>query len=237
MTQPDPRRTVPLHVGIIMDGNGRWATQRGLPRSEGHRRGLETAKEIVLAASKAGIRYLSLYAFSTENWKRTVEEVGFLMGLIKRHLRSELVFYKANGIRIVHSGNLDGLPSDICEDLAKIQAETAHFPGMALNLAINYGGRDEIVRAVGRLLENRSREAARIDEEDLAGALDRPDLPDPDLIIRTGGERRLSNFLLWESAYSELYFSDALWPDFSSGDLGAAIADFGRRERRFGGLR
>ena len=225
---------LPPHIGIIMDGNGRWATSRGLPRSEGHRQGLETAKRIVLAASRAGIRYLSLYVFSTENWKRTEDEVGFLMGLIKHHLRSELAFYRENGIRIVHSGDPEGLPSDIVAEIREVEAATCHYQGMILNLAINYGGRDEIVRAVGRALKAGS--DTSLDACTIAKYLDRPDIPDPDLIIRTGGESRLSNFLLWESAYSELYFSDALWPDFSAANLEAAIADFGRRERRFGGL-
>ncbi len=224
---------IPAHVGIIMDGNGRWATQRGLPRSEGHRQALETAKKIVLAASRVGIRYLSLYAFSTENWKRTSDEVGFLMGLIKHHLRSELDFYKRNGIRIVHSGDPTGLPQDIVRDIRDVETATAHFDGLVLNMAINYGGRDEIVRAVRRIAQGPNPGA--LDAAAIAAALDRPDIPDPDLIIRTGGEYRLSNFLLWESAYSELFFSDALWPDFSSLDLEGAIADFSRRERRFGG--
>ncbi len=225
---------IPAHVGIIMDGNGRWATQRGLPRSEGHRQGLENAKNLVLAASRLGIRYLSLYAFSTENWKRTADEVGFLMGLIKRHLRSELAFYKKNSIRFVHSGDPEGLPKDIVDEIRDVEASTRHFDGMTLNIAINYGGRDEIVRAVRRLAQKGS--LAELGTKDITGALDRPDLPDPDLIIRTGGEYRLSNFLLWESAYSELFFSEALWPDFSAQELEAALADFARRERRFGGL-
>lgn len=230
MAAPGSRKG-PVHVGIIMDGNGRWATRQGLPRSEGHRRGLETAKDIVLAASRAGIGYLSLYVFSTENWKRTQEEVGFLMGLIKLHLRSELAFYRANGIRILHSGDREGLPPDIVAEIDLVSSATAHFEGMTLNLAINYGGRDEILRACRRLAAS----GATLDAETLAGALDRPELPDPDLIIRTGGEFRLSNFLLWESAYSELFFSEALWPDFSPAHLEAALADFARRERRFGG--
>lgn len=228
----EERQGLPVHVGIIMDGNGRWATQRGLPRSEGHRRGLETAKDIVLAASKMGIRYLSLYVFSTENWKRTAEEVGFLMGLIKLHLRSELAFYRSNGIRIVHSGDTTGLPAEIVEEIRTVMTATAAYEGMTLNLAINYGGRDEVARACARL----AREDRKISIETLTAAMDRPDVPDPDLIIRTGGEYRLSNFLLWESAYSELYFSDVLWPDFSAENLAEALRDYARRERRFGGL-
>jgi len=232
----EARSHLPVHVGIIMDGNGRWATQRGLPRSEGHRQGLETAKSIVLAAAKTGIRFLSLYVFSTENWKRTAEEVGFLMGLIKIHLRSELAFYKANGIKIVHSGDPAGLPTDILGEIRTVEAATARFDGMVLNLAINYGGRDEIVRALARIVHGGAVPKAGIDAAAIAAALDQPSIPDPDLIIRTGNEYRFSNFLLWESAYSEFFFSETLWPDFSALDLQAAIADYGRRERRFGGL-
>ncbi len=223
----------PVHVGIIMDGNGRWASARGLPRTAGHREGLDIAKRIVRTAEDLGIRVLSLYTFSTENWKRATDEVGFLMGLIRRHLVAELDFYQANGIRVVHSGNTAGLPDEIVLELEKVQAETRGFDRMTVNLAINYGGRDEIVRAAGRLLE----EGRSIDEVSLSSAMDRPDLPDPDLIIRTAGEMRLSNFLLWESAYAELWFSPKLWPDFGPEDLAQAVGDYRRRERKFGGLK
>jgi len=228
---------VPVHVGIIMDGNGRWAQARGMPRSEGHREGLEVAKSIVLAAERFGVRYLSLYVFSTENWRRAADEVGFLMGLIKRHLRGEFAFYHDNGIRIVHSGDPAGLPPDIVSEIRFIEAETAGFEGLTLNMAINYGGRDEIVRALRRITSRYDGVLPPIDEEAIAASLDRPDLPDPDLIIRTGGEYRLSNFLLWEAAYSEFWFSEKLWPDFTEQDLASAIDDYGQRERRFGGIR
>ncbi|HAP54888.1 MAG: polyprenyl diphosphate synthase [Spirochaetia bacterium] len=226
----------PLHIGIIMDGNGRWATKRGLPRTEGHRQGLEAAKRIVAACSDRGVSYLSLYTFSTENWKRTTEEVGFLMGLIKTHLAAELDFYRRNRIKLIHSGNRSGLPADILREIDKTVSDTSAFPGMVVNLAINYGGRDELLRAIGRL--GSAKEAARgsLTEKDIASVLDHPEMPDPDLIIRTGGETRLSNFLLWQSAYSELYFTDRLWPDFDEEALDKALADFRSRDRRFGGL-
>jgi undecaprenyl diphosphate synthase len=226
----------PLHIGIIMDGNGRWATKRGLPRTEGHRQGLEAAKRIVAACSDRGVSYLSLYTFSTENWERTTEEVGFLMGLIKTHLAAELDFYRRNRIKLIHSGNRSGLPADILREIDKTVSDTSAFPGMVVNLAINYGGRDELLRAIGRL--GSAKEAARgsLTEKDIASVLDHPEMPDPDLIIRTGGETRLSNFLLWQSAYSELYFTDRLWPDFDEEALDKALADFRSRDRRFGGL-
>ncbi len=226
----------PLHIGIIMDGNGRWAAKRGLPRTEGHRQGLEAAKRIVAACSDRGVSYLSLYTFSTENWKRTTDEVGFLMGLIKTHLAAELDFYRRNRIKLVHSGNRSGLSADILREIDKTVSDTSAFPGMVVNLAINYGGRDELLRAIGRL--DSANEAAKgaLTEKDITSALDHPEMPDPDLIIRTGGETRLSNFLLWQSAYSELYFTDRLWPDFDEEALDKALADFRSRDRRFGGL-
>jgi len=215
-----------------MDGNGRWAKARGLPRSEGHRVGLEVAKTIVRAAEDIGIRVLSLYTFSTENWKRAADEVGFLMGLIRRHLAAELDFYRENKVRVVHSGDPTGLPEDIVAEIRSVEADTAQFDRIVVNLAINYGGRDEIVRAARRLFAR----GQAVDEISLSAAMDRPELPDPDLIIRTGGERRVSNFLLWESAYSELCFCPKPWPDFVGEDLRLAVDDFRRRERRFGGV-
>jgi undecaprenyl diphosphate synthase len=219
-----------------MDGNGRWARSRGLLRTEGHRQGLEVAKLIVLAAERLGIKYLSLYIFSTENWKRTADEVGYLMGLIQRHLRAELAFYRDNGVRIVHSGDPAGLPKELAGEIRKVELETAAFEGITLNLAINYGGRDEVVRAVRRIAARHDGGLPSIDEEAISACIDRPDLPEPDLIIRTGGEYRLSNFLIWEAAYSELWFTDKLWPDFDAEDLALALDDYRSRERRFGGV-
>ena len=227
---PEDRR-IPAHVGIIMDGNGRWAKARGLPRTEGHRRGTENAKVVVKAAIDLGISCLSLYVFSTENWKRAADEVGFLMGLIKQHLSAEFDFYRDNRIRVVHSGDSVGLPADVVDEIQRVERDTVDFERFTVNLAINYGGRDEIVRAVRKLAAS----GAALDEKAISSALDHPELPDPDLIVRTSGEMRVSNFLLWESAYAELHFSDKNWPDFGPEDLAEAVRDFGQRQRRFGG--
>lgn len=231
---PDQKR-IPRHVGIIMDGNGRWATHRKLPRHKGHQEGLTAAKRTVRAARELGIQYLSLYTFSTENWKRAEEEVSFLMGLIRTHLRKEYDFYRENSVRVVHSGDIDGLPTDLQDEIHRVNRDTAGFDGIQVNLAINYGGRDEIVRSVNRWLHN-GRGSSDLSPDALRSHLDLPDWPEPDLLIRTGGERRLSNFLLWECAYSELLFSDVLWPDFDKVHLLDALVDYQGRERRFGTL-
>ena len=231
--------TLPAHVAIIMDGNGRWAMKRGLPRTEGHRQGLTVAKKIVSSASSLGIRYLSLYTFSTENWKRTRDEVGFLMMLIRTHLSAELDFYRQNSIKVVHSGRRDELSADLLAEIDSVVNDTAALPGMVVNLAINYGGRDEIVRAAKRIAASAEHKSSldTLTIENLRCGLDHPEIPDPDLIIRTGGEIRLSNFLLWQSAYSELYFSDCLWPDFSEKELKSALESYASRDRRFGGIK
>ena len=231
---------VPAHVGIIMDGNGRWAQQRGLQRSAGHKEGANTAREIVKAAVRSGVRWLTLYTFSTENWKRTAEEVSFLMGLLKAHLRAEFEFYKKEQVRILHLGDKSGLSDDVLYEIETVEKETAGFIGMNLVLAINYGARDEITRAIQKMLEEQSRAqrensaAHGIEAEDLSRFFDIPLLPDADLIIRTGGEKRLSNFLLWQAAYAEFDFTDTLWPDYTDEDFYRAIADFQKRHRRFG---
>jgi len=238
-------KNIPAHVGIIMDGNGRWAKSRGLVRTQGHLEGLKTAKRIVKAASDLGIKYLTLYAFSTENWKRAEEEVGFIMGLIKQYLRVEFDFSKQNKIRVRHAGDFAGLPPDIQKELSDSMSDTASFEGMQVILAINYGGRDEIVRALRKLIKGRfsgkqsdaEESAANISEEDIREFIDNPDVPDPDLIIRSAGEYRTSNFLLWEGAYSEFYVSQKLWPDWDKEDLETAIADYQNRDRRFGGVK
>jgi len=229
------RNLLPAHVGIIMDGNGRWARKRGLVRTQGHLEGLKAAKRIVKAASDMGVKYLTLYAFSTENWKRALEEVSFIMGLIKQYLRSELDFSKQNQIRTRFTGDFNGLPQDIQKEISDSMNDTAELTGMQVVLAVNYGGRDEIIRAFNRLLTS-GKAAGTLNENDFRGYLDNPDIPDPDLIIRSAGEYRTSNFLLWESAYSELYISDKLWPDWDKEDLEAAISGFQNRERRFGGV-
>jgi undecaprenyl diphosphate synthase len=224
---------IPGHLGIIMDGNGRWAKARGLARTQGHLEGLKAAKRIVKAASDRGVSYLTLYTFSTENWKRAADEVGFIMGLVRQYLRGELDFYRENSIRIRHAGDAEGLPREIREDMAAAMEDTRNFTGMQVILALNYGGRDEIVRAVTRALDNGAGSA--FTEALLRSCLDNPDIPDPDLIVRTAGEFRTSNFLLWEGAYAEYYISEKFWPDFSEADLDTALASYGGRDRRFGG--
>jgi undecaprenyl diphosphate synthase len=223
-------RAIPRHIAIFMDGNGRWAKARGLPRTEGHREGLKTAKLIVKAAVSKGIKDLTLYTFSTENWKRAQDEVKFLMGLVSSYLGAEFEFYKEYGVHIVHSGDAAGLPRDVREAINQVVDKTSSFDRIRVNLAINYGGRDEILRAIERMPPH----GGKLTEAEFAHFLDVPDMPDPDLIIRAGGELRLSNFLIWQAAYSELYFSDVLWPDWRDTDLEMAIDSYAKRERRFG---
>ena len=225
---------LPTHVAIIMDGNGRWAKLQNKPRSMGHYAGLTKAKEIVGAAAELGIKYITLYIFSTENWKRTSDEVGYLMNLIRSHLQSEFDFYKKNGIRLLHIGDISGLPEDIQDDLKNAMSETASFTGTTLVMAINYGGRDEILRGVRKLVSE-GVSSDKIDEQSLARSFDVPDLPDADLVIRTGGELRLSNFLLWHASYAELLFTDTLWPDYNKEEFYKDIEKFQNRDRRFGG--
>jgi undecaprenyl diphosphate synthase len=226
---------LPSHIGVIMDGNGRWARKRGQRRTQGHLEGLKTAKRIVRAVSDLGIGYLTLYVFSTENWKRTAEEVGFIMGLVKQYLSAELNFFRQNRIRIRHAGDAASLPPDIAREIREVCEDTRNFRGLQVILALNYGGRDEIIRAVRRLAGDGISPPA-ITEEAIRQHLDNPDVPDPDLIIRTAGDFRSSNFLLWEAAYSEYYISDTLWPDWTEDNLVAALSDFQKRERRFGGI-
>lgn len=228
-------RGVPEHVAIIMDGNGRWAKKRGMPRTAGHKEGLSSAKRIVGAAAKVGIKYITLYTFSTENWKRAQEEVGFLMNLIRNHLRAEFDFYKKNGIRVKQIGDLEGLPKDVKSEILNAEKDTEHFTGTTCILAINYGGRDEITRAVKKII-NQNIPADKITEELISKNLDTKDAPDVDLLIRTGGEKRLSNFLLWQNAYAEFVFTDTLWPDYNEEEFYKDIEEFQKRNRRFGGV-
>ena len=225
-------KNVPVHVGIIMDGNGRWAVNRGMLRTQVHLEGLKAAKRIVKAASAMGISYLTLYTFSTENWKRSAEEVGFIMNLVKKYLREELDFYRENSIRIRHSGKREGLGKEILHELDSACRDTENFTGLQVILALNYGGRDEVVRALKKL----NASGRELTEENIGTFLDNPDVPDPDLIIRTAGEFRTSNFLLWEAAYSEFFISDKLWPDWNEEDLAEAVNAYGKRERRFGAV-
>ena len=227
------KNNLPLHVAITMDGNGRWATQRKLPRSAGHDKGLHTVKTIVKAASDLGIKHLTLYIFSTENWKRTEAEVGFLMNLIHTHLKQELDFYRENGIKLNHMGDLDALPPAIKKDITEAIEDTRDFKGMILNLAINYGGRDEIIRGIKKIIKSGASEA-QITEDFISKSLDMPQSPDVDLLIRTGGEKRLSNFLLWHIPYAEQIYIDRLWPDYTVEEFYANIEEFQTRNRRFG---
>ncbi|MCF0125530.1 MAG: di-trans,poly-cis-decaprenylcistransferase [Clostridia bacterium] len=224
---------LPLHVAITMDGNGRWAQNRKLPRTSGHDQGLHTVKRIVKAASDLGIKYLTLYVFSTENWKRAEQEVGFLMNLIHIHLCGELQFYKDNGIKLNHIGNLSTLPKNIQKDINDAIEDTKNFKGMTLNLAINYGGRDEIIRGVKKIISD-SIPSDKIDETLISKYLDMPESPDVDLLIRTGGEQRLSNYLLWHIPYAEQIYTDTLWPDYSNEEFFNHIENYQRRNRRFG---
>jgi len=225
---------LPRHIGIIMDGNGRWAQQRSLVRTQGHLEGLKAAKRITKAASDIGIKYLTLYAFSTENWKRASDEVNFIMGLVKQFLRSEMDFSVKNKIRVRHAGDFSGLPHDIQKEISQTMEDTSGFDGMQVILAINYGGRDEIIRAVRRYISGGN--ISDISEKELSSYMDNPDIPDPDLIIRSAGECRTSNFLLWEGAYSEIFVSKKLWPDWDREDLEDALENYKKRERRFGGI-
>ncbi len=219
-----------------MDGNGRWARQRGQVRTKGHEEGLKRAKDIAKAAADLGLAYVTLYVFSTENWKRTEQEVGFLMNLIHLHLLDELQFYRDNQIRVRHIGDLSGLPKNIQQDIREAEDDTKDFTGLTIVLAINYGGRDEIVRAVNRISADPAAGTHTITEADIAAAFDIPELPDVDLLIRTGGEKRLSNFLMWKSAYAELVFSDTLWPDYGRQEFYRDIAAYQQRTRRFGAV-
>ncbi|WP_242346787.1 isoprenyl transferase [Anaeromyxobacter terrae] len=224
-------RPVPRHVAIIMDGNGRWAEARGLPRVLGHREGSEAVRAVTRAARRIGVEALTLYAFSAENWARPDEEVGALMSLLAEFLESERAEMMQNGIRLNAIGELDRLPDVVREKLASVRAETAANTGMTLTLALSYGARQELVQAARRAA---AAKGAELDADDLEAALWTAGLPELDLLVRTSGERRISNFLLWQCAYAELYFSDVLWPDFRDRELFRAIEDFQGRERRFG---
>jgi undecaprenyl diphosphate synthase len=224
-------RPLPRHVAIIMDGNGRWAEARGLPRVAGHREGSEAVRAVTRAARRVGIEALTLYAFSAENWARPDDEVGALMQLLADYLDSERAEMMANGIRLNAIGELERLPSFVRERLAAARAETAANAGMTLTLALSYGSRQELVHAARRAA---AAKGAALDVEDLEAGLWTAGLPELDLLVRTSGERRVSNFLLWQCAYAELVFSDVLWPDFRDAELFAAIAEYQGRERRFG---
>ena len=230
---------VPRHIGVIMDGNGRWAAARGYPRIEGHQRGMEALRRAVRAAQDLGVRYLTVYSFSAENWTRPADEVGFLLTLLKRFVRNDLAELHAMGVRVRVIGERASLAPDIRPLLDDADAVTAGNDRLDLVVAFNYGGRQEIVAAARRLAEAAARgelDPANIDCARLARELDTADIPDPDLIIRTSGEQRLSNFLLWQAAYAEFVFLPLHWPDFDRAAMEEAIGEYARRERRFGGI-
>ena len=230
---------IPRHVAIIMDGNGRWAEARGLPRFAGHTAGVEAVRRTVRGAIELGIQYLTIYSFSTENWTRPEPEVKFLMGLMRRFIRSDLAELHKNGVRVRMLGERDRVDADLLSLMDEAQDLTSANTALTLVIAFNYGGRGEIAKAARLLAEKVATGQMRLEDvtqDALNSALDTCDLPDPDLLIRTSGEERLSNFLLWQLAYAELLFLDALWPDFDKGHLERALQEYRSRDRRFGGL-
>ncbi|HEY4738248.1 MAG TPA: isoprenyl transferase [Xanthobacteraceae bacterium] len=226
-------------MAIIMDGNGRWAAAHGLPRVEGHRRGVEALRKTVRAAGDLGIAVLTIFSFSSENWSRPASEIGDLFGLLRRFIRNDLASLHRDGVRVRVIGEREGLDPDICALLNEAEELTRNNTSLNLVVAFNYGSRQEIAHAAQRLaceVAEGRRDPASVDADTLGQYLDAPDIPDPDLIVRTSGEQRLSNFLLWQAAYSELVFVPMHWPDFDKAALEGAIAEYSRRERRFGGL-
>lgn len=232
-----PERIIPAHVAIIMDGNGRWAKKRGMPRTFGHTQGARVAETILEDAADLGIRYLTLYAFSTENWSRPEAEVSALMNLLRKYMKTSLERCNRNNVRVRVIGDKSMLSKDLQESIEELEQATASNTRIGFQIAINYGGRDEIVRAIKRASqEGLLSDPAKIDDTVINDHLDTAGIPDPDLLIRTCGEQRISNFLLWQLAYSEFYFTDKAWPDFNKAELEKAIDAFNHRERRYGGL-
>lgn len=228
-------QNMPGHIAVIMDGNGRWAKMRGLPRSEGHKRGVERLREILEAAKEAGIEVLSVYAFSIENWMRPEQEVSVIMNLLETALKNDLLTFMKEGVRFRVIGNRQKLSPGTRSIIEAVEQETSGNKGITLQCALSYGGRDEIIRAVKKLATSGAAPES-ITEESLSALLDTSGQPDPDLIIRTSGEQRLSNFLLWQSAYSEFYFTSTLWPDFTKEEFLEAIHEYQSRSRRFGAV-
>lgn len=231
---------IPQHIAIIMDGNGRWAKAKGYPRTMGHKAGVETIRRVLKESQRLGVKYLTLYAFSTENWKRPKEEVGALMKLLLQYLRGEIKELNENGVVVRTIGDISKLPGECFEEIERAKELTKNNKGTVLNIALNYGGRDEIVRATRALADDLI--SGKLSKEDInESAIEQylytAGMPDPDMIIRPSGEQRLSNFLLWQCAYSEFWYSDINWPDFSEEDLRRAIFDFQSRDRRFGGIK
>lgn len=227
------KNKLPRHVAIIMDGNGRWAKERGFSRNEGHKKGSEVVKKITNYAEKLGIEYLTVYAFSTENWKRPQDEVDGLMNLLRRYLKNYIKDTKKNNAKFRVIGDRIGLPQDIQNQIEELEGLTKDKSGICINIAINYGGRDEIIRACRHMIEARV-EPNALNEELFESFLDTKGIPDPDLMIRTSGEMRTSNYLPWQLAYSEFYFTPCLWPDFTTKEFDKALEEYSNRKRRFG---
>ena len=224
---------VPNHIAIIMDGNGRWAKEKGMPRTYGHKAGADTLRKILTSCGELGVKYLTVYAFSTENWKRAKEEVDTLMFLFKTYLRNEKKLLMKNNVKFIVSGRKEGVSQDLLNEIKKLEDVTKGNSGITLNIAFNYGGRAEIVDAIREIVKNNEKE---ITEETVEKYLYNQ-LPDPELLIRTSGEMRISNFLLWQIAYSEIYVTDTYWPDFNKDELVKAIKSYQKRDRRFGGVK
>lgn len=227
--------TLPEHIAIIMDGNGRWAKARGLPRSMGHKKGVEATRKAVTRAGEIGVKYLTLYAFSTENWQRPKDEINDLMGLLRLYIKSETAELHKNNVRLRVIGFRDRLSPDIIEMIENIEKLTINNTGLNLTIALDYGGRQDIVQAV-KTIVSKDINPDNIDEETISSCLFTSDIPDPDLLIRTSKEYRISNFLLWQCAYAEFVFVDCLWPDFSNDTFDQAIQEYQARDRRYGGI-
>ena len=231
---------IPKHIALILDGNGRWAKKRGLPRTMGHKEGCVTVEKTVELAARMGVEYLTVYGFSTENWKRSAEEVGALMQLFRYYMVRLLKIASANNVRVKMIGDRTRFDRDIIDGIDRLEADTRDNTGLTFVIAVNYGGRDEIARAAKRLAADCAagrQDADTITEEVFASYLDTVGIPDPDLLIRTSGELRLSNYLLWQLAYTELYVTDCLWPDFDKAELEKAVIAYNKRDRRYGGVK
>ena len=233
------RMRVPNHIAIILDGNGRWAKKRGMPRSYGHVKGCENLEDICEVAKELGVKYLTVYAFSTENWKRSKEEVDGLMKLFRNYLKKCIKISPKNNMRVKVIGDVSAFDSDIQESIVKLENFSKDFTELHFQIALNYGSRDEITRAVNRMLEDQKagKLETPVEEETISNYLDTAGIPDPDLMIRTSGELRLSNYLLWQLAYTEFYFTDVPWPDFKRDELVKAIEKYNERDRRYGGVK
>jgi undecaprenyl diphosphate synthase len=237
MSETEPSGQTPRHVAIIMDGNGRWAASRGRPRAFGHRKGVEAVREAVRAAGQLGVRYLTLFSFSTENWNRPASEVEALFELLRHFVAADLDRLHAEGVRVRILGRHEGLKEELLSLIESVETRTAGNDAFFLNIAFNYGGRDEIIRAARRAAEAHDGDLSQVSEADFARYLDTAGLPDPDLVIRTSGEHRISNFLLWQAAYAEFVFMDVLWPDFDKSAFQDALSEYASRDRRYGGVR